>query len=222
MYIANASYNLRQVDLVGELTARERILQAATELFSDRGSASTSVREICSRARVGPPALYYHFGNKAGLFEAVVEQALNTTDFQTQLVEAVRAADRPQDKLRAYIETYLGRYPQQLLNIGLFVQDSMQLHNKSKQKTIQSYIGFYELAKEVIATGVSAGEYRVVDVDIAASCILGIVDSLVSGKARLGLEYDLQKTSAALVDLLTRGLLKNGQSDSESGRDRRE
>ena len=195
---------------MGKSTTRERILHTAVELFSEKGSASTSIREICQRVGIGPPAIYYHFGNKDGLFEAVVEEALDATDFQTQLAEAVRAAERPQDKLRAYIETYLGRYPSPLLDIGLFVHGSMHLHKKSKQKNLQAYIGFYELAKEVIASGVSAGEYREVDVDAVARCILGMLDSFVSGRAYLGLEYDTGETSAVLVDLLTRGLLKNG------------
>ena len=69
-------------------------------------------------------------------------------------------------------------------------------------------MGFHELAKEVIASGVSAGEYREVDMHAAAVCLVGTVDSLVSGRAYLGLEYDTQKTSAALVDLLTKGLLR--------------
>ena len=57
--------------------------------------------------------------------------------------------------------------------------------------------------------------HRVVDVDAVAAFIVGIVDSLVSGRAYLGLDYDTEKTSAALVDLLTRGLLKNGQEDRQ-------
>jgi len=215
MLVVNVSYAIDRRDSVGELTTKDRILQAAGELFSQKGTASTSIREICSRAGVGPPALYYHFGSKDNLFQQVVEEALNPTDFQAQLVEAVRGAERPQEKLLAYMETYLDRYPQQFLNIGLFVQDSMRLNSKSKQKAIDAYTGFWEVAREVIASGVSAGEYRVVDIDAVAAWIVGIVDSLVSGRAYLGLEYDTGKTSTALVDLLTRGLLKNGQKDRE-------
>ena len=143
---------------MGELTTRDRILQAAGEFFSQKGTANTSIREICSRAGVGPPALYYHFGSKDNLFQQVVEEALNPTDFQAQLVEAVRGAERPQEKLLAYVETYLDLYPQQFHNIGLFVQDSMRLNSKSKQKAIDAYTGFWEVAREVIGSGVSAGE----------------------------------------------------------------
>lgn len=198
---------------MSEGTARDKILDAAIELFSQKGSANTSIREICRCAGVGAPAVHYHFGNKDGLFEAVVEETLDTTDFQAQLVKAVRAAKHPEHMLRAYIETYLDHYPMQLCDIGLFVHDSMRLHEKSKQKTLEGLNGLYELAKEVIASGVSTGQYREVDVDTVAECILGMLDSFVSSRAYLGLPYDTKRVSDTLVDVLSRGLLKNGQKD---------
>jgi len=54
-----------------ERTARDAILRAARNLFTTKGFASTTVREICQEAGVTAPVLYYHFGNKEGLFDAV-------------------------------------------------------------------------------------------------------------------------------------------------------
>jgi len=50
-------------------------MQAALKSFADRGYAATSVRQIVSAANVSKPALYYYFKDKAGLFNALVEQA---------------------------------------------------------------------------------------------------------------------------------------------------
>jgi AcrR family transcriptional regulator len=54
--------------------ARERILAAAAELLTEAHGEPVSTRAICTRADVGPPTLYHHFGDKDGLFEAVVAQ----------------------------------------------------------------------------------------------------------------------------------------------------
>jgi AcrR family transcriptional regulator len=54
---------------------RRLLLQAALRSFADRGYAATSVREIVLAAKVSKPALYYYFKDKAGLFNALVEQA---------------------------------------------------------------------------------------------------------------------------------------------------
>ena len=54
---------------------RRLLLQAALKSFADRGYAATSVQEIVDAAHVSKPALYYYFKDKAGLFDALVDQA---------------------------------------------------------------------------------------------------------------------------------------------------
>ena len=54
--------------------SRERILQAAAELFAQRGYAGVGVDEVASRSGIAKTALYYHFGNKDGLLVAVLER----------------------------------------------------------------------------------------------------------------------------------------------------
>lgn len=51
---------------------RERILQAAARLLAASGGAPVSTRAVCEAAGVGAPTLYHHFGDKQGLFDAVV------------------------------------------------------------------------------------------------------------------------------------------------------
>lgn len=50
---------------------REKILDAAEELFVELGFAATSLRAIATRADVNLAATNYHFGSKEGLFHAV-------------------------------------------------------------------------------------------------------------------------------------------------------
>jgi AcrR family transcriptional regulator len=52
---------------------KARILEAAIELVAEGGNARASISEICKRARVQPPAVYYHYGSKDNLVAAVVE-----------------------------------------------------------------------------------------------------------------------------------------------------
>jgi TetR/AcrR family transcriptional regulator len=49
-----------------------RILASALELFARRGYESTGVQEIAGAAGITKPALYYHFGSKQGLLDAIV------------------------------------------------------------------------------------------------------------------------------------------------------
>lgn len=60
----------------GELTA-ERILDAAEELFSERGYAGTSLREVAAAVGIRIPSLYNHFESKQALYGAVLERGLS-------------------------------------------------------------------------------------------------------------------------------------------------
>ncbi|MGK5112303.1 TetR/AcrR family transcriptional regulator [Geodermatophilus sp. CPCC 205506] len=54
--------------------ARERLLDAAGELFYESGIAATGVDAVLARARVSPATLYAHFSGKDGLVAAYLER----------------------------------------------------------------------------------------------------------------------------------------------------
>lgn len=54
----------------------ERILDAAEQLFAEKGFAETSLRLITSRAEVNLAAVNYHFGSKKALIQAVFSRFL--------------------------------------------------------------------------------------------------------------------------------------------------
>jgi AcrR family transcriptional regulator len=66
---ARASGDLRRAQ---GAASRERLLEAATALFAERGVAATGVDAVARRAGVVKSALYWHFGSKQGLVAAVV------------------------------------------------------------------------------------------------------------------------------------------------------
>lgn len=53
---------------------REKILNSALELFHARGYDAVGVQEIAETAGVTKPTLYYYFGNKKGLLEALLSR----------------------------------------------------------------------------------------------------------------------------------------------------
>ncbi|MGN5517673.1 TetR family transcriptional regulator [Halopseudomonas sp. Lyrl_26] len=55
----------------------ERILDAAEQLFAEKGFAETSLRLITSKAGVNLAAVNYHFGSKKSLIQAVFTRFLN-------------------------------------------------------------------------------------------------------------------------------------------------
>ena len=62
----------------GPLT-RKQILDASLRLFSEKGFARTSVRDIARAAGITDAAIYYHFPSKRDLFKALFEERGITT-----------------------------------------------------------------------------------------------------------------------------------------------
>ena len=54
---------------------RRQLLRAALKHFAHSGYAASSVQDIVDDAKLSKPALYYHFADKAGLFQALVHEA---------------------------------------------------------------------------------------------------------------------------------------------------
>ncbi|MFC9004522.1 TetR/AcrR family transcriptional regulator [Streptomyces microflavus] len=92
-------------------SARNRLLDAADELFSRDGIARTSVDQVLHHAHVAPATLYAHFGGKDGLIAAALQRRLDR--WEQVWKEAVDAATAPADKLLALfdaVSAYRDRY----------------------------------------------------------------------------------------------------------------
>ncbi|MGO4384004.1 TetR/AcrR family transcriptional regulator [Specibacter sp. RAF43] len=58
----------------GQLPAKARLLKAAAELLAHSAGEPVSTRAITELAGVSAPTLYHHFGDKEGLFNAVIDE----------------------------------------------------------------------------------------------------------------------------------------------------
>jgi AcrR family transcriptional regulator len=73
---------------------RQRILDAALDLFGERGLTGTTVRDIAGRAKVNVAAISYHFGGKAELYRAVAQMVIGGIEARVRS-RAASALDAP-------------------------------------------------------------------------------------------------------------------------------
>ena len=85
---------------------RERIMDAAGELFAEQGFHHTSIRDICSHANVNIAAVNYHFRDKEGLYEAILLRAFEQV---TELYPIVETQGTPEERLRDFVRMLLLR-----------------------------------------------------------------------------------------------------------------
>lgn len=88
------------------------VLEAATDLFAERGPAATSIRDIASRSKVNHGLVFRHFGTKEQLVGAVLDHLGKTT---TALLAGGAPPDRTERALdrhmRVMARTLLDGYP---------------------------------------------------------------------------------------------------------------
>ncbi len=83
---------------------RAALMRAARGLFEERGYAGTGTPEIVAAASVTRGALYHHFSDKAGLFEAVARQVAQ--EVADEIVRKSGGHDDPVEALMAGAQAY--------------------------------------------------------------------------------------------------------------------
>jgi TetR/AcrR family transcriptional regulator len=84
--------------------SKEKIIEAAIEIFFTKGFDAASMREIAEKAGLTKPMIYYHFKNKEALYTALLEENL---DLFCRGLESLLSADRdPHETLSAIIDHF--------------------------------------------------------------------------------------------------------------------
>jgi len=88
-------------------STRERLLEAAGELFAEKGFHATSVREICDRAGANVAAINYHFGDKEKLHEAVLMHVFHFASGSGGVGRPEETDASPREQLGAWVHRFL-------------------------------------------------------------------------------------------------------------------
>jgi AcrR family transcriptional regulator len=164
----NEQWSVASVDGLIRLARRE---------FSRHGYLNTSVDRIAAEANLTKGAVYYHFGSKEGLFEAVLREV------QRDLVARIEArADQsvaPFDALRAGCEVFLELATDDELR-RIVLADGPSVLGWSKWRVIDAEYGLGSLKQGLLACreteAIGADD---VDLDVLAHWLSGALNEAV-------------------------------------------
>jgi TetR/AcrR family transcriptional regulator, regulator of cefoperazone and chloramphenicol sensitivity len=91
------------------LETRQRLLEAAGEVFAERGFRAATVRDICRRARANIAAINYYFGDKEHLYVAVLKEAFSYGLQKYPPLLGLDSNASPEQRLRAFIRSFMLR-----------------------------------------------------------------------------------------------------------------
>lgn len=91
---------------------RQRIIDAAEELFAEKGFHHTTMRAITSLAQVNLAAVNYHFGSKEALLQEVFDRHVLPLNKERQRrLNEIRSQSKKDDKkpeVRAVLDAFIG------------------------------------------------------------------------------------------------------------------
>ena len=88
---------------------RERLLEAAGEVFAQHGFRAATVRDICQRAESNVAAVNYHFGSKEALYAAVFLYAHECADQDPPGAPDPVDAATAEERLHRFVRSFLLR-----------------------------------------------------------------------------------------------------------------
>ena len=88
--------------LTGE-ERRQRIVEAAVDLFSRKGFRGTTTREIAEAADISEAMIFKHFATKRELYSAIIEVKSETEELLASATKASEAKDDAGEIGRAHV-----------------------------------------------------------------------------------------------------------------------
>jgi AcrR family transcriptional regulator len=113
------------------LKTKERILEAALELFNENGIADVTTHHVAAKCGISPGNLYYHYHNKQEIIHALFDQALEFIGEQEKNIGVNgKAATKTIEKSLALLGTLNWRYRFLKRDLPLILMNDQQLRDK--------------------------------------------------------------------------------------------
>jgi AcrR family transcriptional regulator len=158
-----------------DISVRNRLLVAATELFSNKGYAATTTREIVTASSVTKPVLYYYFRNKEGIYLELMREACTKLDALLDASRSQRgsASQRLLCLTKQVFTLFLENIPRALLMFNIYYGPPQ---GAPFFEFDAYFFKFEETIRRLIKIGVQQKEFRKGSVEDMTWLILGAIN----------------------------------------------
>jgi AcrR family transcriptional regulator len=160
---------------------QRRIMEAAEELFAEKGFDGTSVRDIAEEAGVNLAMISYYFGSKDKLMESLFKYRGESIKLQLENMIENKELSSLQ-KVYALIDNYIDRImKQQCFHKILSRIQMVELKGITTQLIHELKRTNQELVKKLIQEGQRRGEFKKnIDVPLMMATLVGTTSHLVT------------------------------------------
>lgn len=190
--------------------AREKLLQAAVRVFSEKGYRAASTRDIARQAKVNPVTLFRLFGGKAPLHAAVVKHLFATSTLRAELESRLAPPLEGRNLIEAAIEAISNAMFQAPMSSRIILYSVLEGDTRAIRAIWRDLEPVYALLAGHIDSGIRRRRLRRVDSVAAARLIVAAavhhyqVYELYRGKKRPG--FGARDLSRHYADIIHHGL----------------
>jgi len=193
---------------------RDKILDAARELFVSEGYEGVSMRKVAEKIEYSPTAIYVHFADKNELFHELCRQ-----DFaRLQEVVATEMPSDPIERLRKIGRNYIQfgeRFPNHYVFMFMTPHPEHDLDEQDRQIVGNPEVDAYAFLKWAVEEAINAGCFRegVHDAELVSQTLWASVHGVISLNIAKGKDpwvdwRPLRQRAEMMLDITLRGLLK--------------
>jgi AcrR family transcriptional regulator len=152
---------------------RERLLEAASSLFSENGYAATGTRAIAARATCNVALISHYFGSKEGLLREVIVCGIATVGDELRSLRAAKLP--PRERLDRLIEYMVDHFDRCCRGMQIVMSQLSQAHNPLFAAIQPKIAENVELVTSILEEVRSEGHLRDVEPRTAAVLLMGML-----------------------------------------------
>jgi AcrR family transcriptional regulator len=163
------------VDGIGGNSRAGEILRESAKLFAANGYDGTSMQDIASAVGIKKASIYHFFADKAEIHKTIVVLSL------TRLTDLVQDRQRGLTLASDRVEAFARAHAQHIAESAPFYFTAALGYNEivdaaAKAKVQRMRDGYEEALRGIIREGIHAGEFRELDVKLAARAIISCLN----------------------------------------------
>jgi AcrR family transcriptional regulator len=159
-------------DTRGEKT-RERLVEAAVALFSEKGYAATGTRAIAARARCNVALISHYFGSKEGLLRETITRALTVVSHELRALRA--EPGRPEARLRRFIEFMVDHFDRNCQGMQIVHRDLIQAESALRAVVAPIVAANLEMLTAILEEARAEGRLADVEPKTASLLLMGML-----------------------------------------------
>ncbi len=143
---------------------KERIYQAAVEVFYERGFSGASLRMVAARARAQMSSIYYHYQNKQDLLFDVMRRAVS--DSTKSVRERVDTRADPQEQLLRAIEGVIDWHTSYQREAFIADAELPRLQGRYREEVVALRDGQELIFRRILEEGAASGAFEISDITL--------------------------------------------------------